>query len=63
MKLTMKEVQSKMSAAWGRRAVVIPYRIAGNKYCYAVSDHVDHWIALDSSWVDGRQVVEPSDGS
>ena len=63
MKLTMKEVQSKMSASWGRRAVVIAYRTAGNKYRYAVSDHVDHWIPLDSSWVGGCQVFEPSDGS
>ena len=52
-----------MAASLGRRAIVVPYRICGNRYCFAVTDHGEHWIPLDSSWVDGRQVFEPSDGS
>ena len=63
MKLTMKEVQTRMSASWGRKAVVIPYRICGNRYRFAVTDHGEHWIPLDASWVGGCQVFEPSDGA
>ena len=39
MKLTMEEVELKMAAAWGKQAFVIPYRLAGNRYSYVVSDH------------------------
>ena len=63
MKLTMDEVVAKMSAAWESRAVVVPSRISGNRYLYADTDHREHWMPLDTSWVRGRQVFEPSDGA
>ena len=43
MKLTIDQVQTKMAAAWGRQAFVVPYRLAGNLYCYLVTDHTEHW--------------------
>jgi len=63
MKLTMDEVVAKMSAAWESRAAVVPSRISGNRYVYAVTDHGEHWVPLDTSWVHGRQVFEPAEGS
>ena len=42
MKLTIKQVKATMTAAWGRQAFVIPYRLTGNRYSYAVTDHHEH---------------------
>jgi len=63
MKRTMDEVVVKMSEAWNSRAVLVPYRISGNRYIYAVTDHGEHWVPLDTSWVHGRQVFEPAEGA
>ena len=63
MKLKMQEVQDRMAAAWNSRAVVVPYRICGNRTFYAVTDHGEHWIPLNTSWVHGHQVFEPTEGS
>ncbi|MBN1660250.1 MAG: hypothetical protein JXA93_17765 [Anaerolineae bacterium] len=62
MKLTMDQVEAKMSRVWNREVFVVPYRLAGNRYTYAASDHGEHWLPLKTSWVDGRQVFEPADG-
>jgi hypothetical protein len=59
MKLTTKQVEAKMTEAWGRQAHVVPYRLAGNRYSYLVTDHREHWLPLLKSWVGGRQVFEP----
>jgi hypothetical protein len=58
MKLTIHQVEATMTAAWGRQAFVIPYRLAGNRYSYAVSDHQERWLPLLTSWVGGPQVFE-----
>jgi hypothetical protein len=50
MKLTIDEVVAKMSEVWRRRAVVVPYRISGNRYIYALTDHGEHWMQLQTSW-------------
>jgi hypothetical protein len=63
MKLTAKQVEAKLRQVWGSRVVVVPYRISGNRYVYAARDDRGHWLALDASWVGGRQVFEPSEGS
>jgi hypothetical protein len=59
MKLTMDQIEAKMTAAWGRQALVVPHRICGNRYTYVVTDHHEHWLALLKSWVGGRIVFEP----
>jgi hypothetical protein len=63
MKLTIKQVEATMTAAWGREAIVVPYRLAGNLYSYAVTDHQEHWLLLLTSWAGGHQVFEPVDGT
>ena len=63
MKLTLEQVESKMAQVWGNPVDVVPYRICGNRYSYAVTDHGDQWMSLDTSWEGGRQVFEPSKGS
>ena len=61
MKLTQKQVVERMTAAWGRQAVVVPSRICGNRTVYAVTDHNGNWWPLETSWSGGRQVFEPVD--
>ena len=61
MKLTLKQAQQRMTQVWGKRAIVVPYRISGNRYVYAVTDHGEHWLPLESSWSQGRQVFAPVD--
>jgi hypothetical protein len=56
MKLTIEQVAARMTRAWGKRAFVISYRLAGNRYSYAVTDHSEHWLPLLTSWVGGRQL-------
>jgi hypothetical protein len=63
MQLAMDEVAARMAADWNGRAVVVPYRISGNRYVYSVTDHGEHWMPLDTSWVGGHQVFEPTEGS
>jgi hypothetical protein len=63
MNLSTKQVEKKLGQVWGTRAIVVPYRICGNRYVYVATDHRDHWIPLDASWVGGCQVFEPSDGA
>jgi hypothetical protein len=63
MKLTIHQVEATMTAAWGRQAFVIPYRLAGNRYSYAVSDHQEHWLPLLASWAGGHQVFELASGT
>ena len=58
MKLTIKQAQQRMTQVWGTRATVVPSRISGNRYVYAVTDHGEHWLPLESSWLQGRQVFE-----
>lgn len=59
MKLRMKEVEAKLTAAWGNQAFVVPYRISGNRTVYAATDHGDHYLPLKTSWNGGGQVFEP----
>jgi hypothetical protein len=59
MRLTINQVEAKMTEAWGQQAVVVPYRLAGNRYSYVVTDHREHWLPLLKSWAGGRQVFEP----
>jgi hypothetical protein len=47
-----------MTQAWGTEAIVVPSRISGNRYVYAITDHGENWMPLESSWVQGRQVFE-----
>jgi hypothetical protein len=61
MKLTIKQAEEKLTAVWGTKTFVVPYRIAGNRYTYAATDHGQHWMPLETSWVEGHQVFEPKD--
>ena len=58
MKLTIKQVETRMKEAWGRNAVVVPQRISGNRYRYAVTDHDWPWLPLFASWEGGIRVFE-----
>jgi hypothetical protein len=64
MKLTIEQVEARMTTAWGKKAFVISHRLAGNRYGYVVTDHSEHWLPLLTSWVGGggRQLFEPADG-
>jgi hypothetical protein len=59
MKLTATQVEAKATEAWGTQASVIPYRISGNRTAYAVTDHGDHWLPLNTPWNGDGQVLEP----
>ena len=61
MKLTLEQVVERMTAEWGRQAVVVPSRICGNRTVYAVTDHNGNWWPLETSRSGGRQVFEPVD--
>ena len=50
-----------MTAAWGAQAFLVPYRIWGNRYTYAVTDHGEHWLPLKTDWIQGQQVFEPKE--
>ena len=56
MKLTLQQAKQRMTRVWGKSAFVVPYRISGNRYVYAVTDHGEHWLPLVSSWSQGHQV-------
>jgi hypothetical protein len=62
MKLTIEQVEARMTAAWGRPAFVVPYRLAGNLYSWVVTDHREHWMPLFSSWAGGHQMLAPVSG-
>jgi hypothetical protein len=62
MKLTMSEVEARLTAAWGREVAVLPYRICGNRLTYLVTDHKAHWLLLLRTWEGGRVVFEPLGG-
>ncbi|MFC2045915.1 SWIM zinc finger family protein [Chloroflexota bacterium] len=62
MKLSRQQVEERLTVAWGKEAVVVPYRIHGNRRSYAVTDHGSHWMPIETSWVGGRQVFEPVSG-
>lgn len=62
MKLTMTEVEAKLTAAWKRKVFVVPYRLAGNRYTYTATDHVDHRLPLETSWDRRGQVFQPAEG-
>jgi hypothetical protein len=53
MKLTIGQVEARMTRAWGKKAFVISHRLAGNHYGYVVTDHSEHWLPLLTSWVGG----------
>ena len=61
MKLTIEQVEARMTAAWGAQAFLVPYRIWGNRYTYAVTDHGEHWLPLKTDWIQGQQVFEPKE--
>jgi hypothetical protein len=58
VKLSKQQVEDRLTAAWGREAVVVPWRY-GNSHSFAVTDHGDHWMPLEVSWAGGRQLFEP----
>jgi hypothetical protein len=62
MKLTIEQVEARMTAAWGAQAFLVPYRICGNRYVYAVTDHGEHWLPLETDWIQGQQVFMPKEG-
>jgi hypothetical protein len=62
MKLTIEQVEERMTSPWGRLAFVVPYRLAGSCTSYAVTDHSERWWPLFTSWVGGHQVFEPVSG-
>jgi hypothetical protein len=62
MRLTGQEVEARLTAAWGKQAFVVPYRLTGNRYHYLVTDHSEHWLPLRTSWGPGGQVFEPMMG-
>jgi hypothetical protein len=62
MKLAINQVEERMTSTWGRQAFVVPYRLAGSRTSYAVTDHAEHWVLLLTSWVGGHQVFEPASG-
>jgi hypothetical protein len=59
MKLKATKIDAQATEAWGKQAFVVPYRIAGNRRAYALTDHGDHWLPLETSWNGGGQVFEP----
>jgi hypothetical protein len=59
MRLTGQEVEARLTAAWGKQAFVVPYRLTGNRYHYLVTDHSEHWLPLRTSWGPGGQVFVP----
>jgi hypothetical protein len=50
MKLKATEIEASATEAWGKQAFVIPYRVAGNRTAYALTDHGKHWLPLRTSW-------------
>ena len=56
MKLTLKQAKERMTQVWGTEAFLVPSRISGNRYVYAITDHGENWLPLDSSWSQGDQV-------
>ena len=60
MKLTLSQVEARLTDTWGRQAYVVPYRICGNRRSYAATDHREHWLPLWSYWIGGQQVFEPA---
>jgi hypothetical protein len=62
MQLTIEQVEARMTAAWEAKAFLVPYRISGNRYTYTVTDHGEHWLPLETDWIQGQQVFEPKDG-
>jgi hypothetical protein len=55
--MAVTEAESRYSAAWGTAAHVVPYRISGNRYVYAVTDHDGHWVPLHRTWIGGSLVL------
>jgi hypothetical protein len=55
--MTIVEAEARYSAAWGTPATVVPYRISGNRYVYAVTDHNGHWVPLHRTWIGGDMVL------
>jgi hypothetical protein len=60
MKLTLEQVENKMAQEWVDKAIVVPYRIPGNRFRTAVTDQEDRRISLETSWEGYRQVFEPA---
>ena len=52
----MDEVIAKYEALWGK-AVLVPYRICGNRTTYAITDHNGHWVSLVHGWDGKGQMV------
>lgn len=57
MKLTRKEVESRLTAAWGKQAHLVAYDLWGST-TYAATDHGEHWMPLQASYRKGRQVFK-----
>jgi hypothetical protein len=53
MKLTIEQVEARMTRAWGKKAIVISHRLAGDRYGYVATDHSEHWLPPLTPWVGG----------
>jgi hypothetical protein len=63
MKLTANEIESRLTAAWGRQAYVNRYRLAGNRDAWVAEDHNGHHLDLSIRWCrDGKARFEPAEG-
>jgi hypothetical protein len=63
MKLTANEVESTLTAAWGRQAYVNRYRLAGNRDAWVAEDHNGRHLDLSIRWCeDGQARFEPVRG-
>ena len=49
MKFKATEIEAKATEAWGEQAYVIPYRVAGHRTAYNLTDHGEHWLSLRTS--------------
>jgi hypothetical protein len=59
MKLNQEQLESRLTASWGKKAHLVAYQMYGNRLTYAVTDHGDHWMPLERSWAGGRPVFQP----
>ena len=63
MKLTIEQVEARLTAAWSKQALLVSYRLPGNRYGYIATDHEEHWLPLRTSWEGRHQVFEPVSGA
>ena len=56
---TMDRIEAHYSTEWNTAAAVVPYRTAGNRTAYAVTDHGDNWLPLLHKWTRNGQRFTP----